>query len=189
MKLGGRQAGRTGQRALADPTGHGWGNALLQPSRTEPYRPRVGKTRLGHIRILVFDRAKCRPSIIQQRALTRLSLPNLSIEAPLHFSSADHLSLPRDYPSAQGRSIRIIPCVNRRRRSREYGRKRRKMLVRAWQLQVERFSIGRTSNIARSNGSERSFDVIERASSMLPEYSTIVSDSSCLINVEYVRSR
>lgn len=65
------------------------------------------------------------------------------------------------------------------------------MLVRAWQLQVERFSIGRTSNIARSNGSERSFDVIERASSMLPEFSnsTIVSDSSCLINVEYVRSR
>lgn len=161
MKLGGRQAGRTGQRALADPTGHGWGNALLQPSRTEPYRPRVGKTRLGHIRILVFDRAKCRPSIIQQRALTRLSLPNLSIEAPLHFSSADHLSLPRDYPSAQGRSIRIIPCVNRRRRSREYGRKRRKMLVRAWQLQVERFGIGRTSNIARSNGSERLFDVLQ----------------------------
>lgn len=57
------------------------------------------------------------------------------------------------------------------------------MLVRAWQLQVERFSIGRTSNIARSNGSERLFDVIERASSMLPEYSTIVSDSPCLINV------
>lgn len=30
-------------------------------------------------------------------------------------------------------------------------------MLRAWQLQVERFSIGRTSNIARSNGSERGY--------------------------------
>lgn len=94
LKLGGRQEGRLAERGKGlsrIPRDTGWGNAFffLQPSRAElypwPYRPRVGKTRLGHIRILVFGRAKCRPSIIQQRPFTRLSLPNLSIEPPLRF--------------------------------------------------------------------------------------------------------
>lgn len=118
LKLGGRQEGRLAERGKGLsrlPRDTGWGNAFffLQPSRAElypwPYRPRVGKTRLGHIRILVFGRAKCRPSIIQQRPFTRLSLPNLSIEPPLRFFFFRSFSLPRDYPwIVQGRSIRII---------------------------------------------------------------------------------